>query len=231
MDSCPARRRNPFHQLTLFAAVTLACCVPASQAEITLQILDNTGTPVPDAVLWPVGQTGTDARGSSARTSVDQHDKRFVPFVSVVAPGSLVDFPNSDDIRHHVFSFSEGNSFERKLYRANDADPVRFDTPGIVALGCNIHDNMEAYVLVRDPKGTVISDARGIANLAVDADAALELWYPELDAPLPLQPSSLPRDKQGRFRVELPLRWERPQQPRSDGELEQLLKRFSTDAE
>jgi len=202
-----------------------------SRAEVHLRLLDEQGVPIPGAAIWPVEAPAGEGDAPSAPVVIDQRDKHFVPFVSVVAPGTLVRFPNSDDIRHHVFSFSEGNRFERKLYRANDAEPVRFATPGVVALGCNIHDNMEAYVLVRDPRGVEVTDSGGEAVLAVDRSAPLEAWYPTLDAPVLFRPSALPEDEDGRFLLSLPLTWEDPQAPRSESDLEDLLKQFSRNAQ
>jgi hypothetical protein len=60
----------------------------------------------------------------------------------------MVHFPNRDTVRHHVYSFSPAKNFELKLYTGTPANPVLFDKPGVVVLGCNIHDNMAAWVLV-----------------------------------------------------------------------------------
>ncbi len=74
--------------------------------------------------------------------AVDQVDKQFVPYVKPVFVGSKVRFPNSDKIRHQVYSFSPAKKFELPLYGGTDAPPVVFDKPGIIVLGCNIHDWM-----------------------------------------------------------------------------------------
>ncbi len=81
---------------------------------------------------------------------VDQIDKEFTPSVTVVPIGSPVFFPNSDDIRHHVYSFSPAKTFELPPYAGKRSEPLVFDKPGVVALGCNIHDWMVAYIYVAD---------------------------------------------------------------------------------
>ncbi|MEE4109769.1 MAG: hypothetical protein V2I24_10495, partial [Halieaceae bacterium] len=160
---------------------------------------------------------------------IDQRNKRFEPFVSVTAPRRSISFPNSDDIRHHVYSFSEGNAFERKLYRADDAAPVTFSTPGIVALGCNIHDNMQAYVLVTAEPVAGPSDATGVlrvAGRAPDDDAKLPLWHPLLNTSG--EATALPFSRSGaNITVVLPLTWNDPQAQRSTSDLESLLRQFS----
>jgi hypothetical protein len=79
---------------------------------------------------------------------MDQIDKTFVPAVLPIEVGTWVRFPNSDQISHHVYSFSRTKSFELPLYRGEDAKPVLFDKPGVVKIGCNIHDWMSAIILV-----------------------------------------------------------------------------------
>ena len=92
----------------------------------------------------PVG-----ARPAGKRTAVvDQINQQFVPYVSAVQVGTAVTFPNHDNVRHHVYSFSPAKKFELPLYAGIPAEPVVFDREGIVTLGCNIHDWMLAYVAV-----------------------------------------------------------------------------------
>ena len=81
---------------------------------------------------------------------VAQAERRFVPAVSVVTVGTAVTFPNRDTVRHHVYSFSPAKRFEIKLYVGTPAAPVVFDQPGIAVLGCNIHDQMTAWIVIVD---------------------------------------------------------------------------------
>ena len=81
---------------------------------------------------------------------MDQRGSQFVPHVLPVQAGTSVTFPNSDQIRHQVYSFSASKRFELPLYAGTSASPIRFDQPGIVVLGCNIHDWMIGYVVVLD---------------------------------------------------------------------------------
>lgn len=81
---------------------------------------------------------------------VDQVNKRFVPALTAITVGDAVSFPNSDDIRHHVYSFSPAKTFELPLYHGVPTAPVDFDVAGKVVLGCNIHDSMAATIYVLD---------------------------------------------------------------------------------
>ena len=112
---------------------------------------------------------------------LDQRNTQFVPRVSVVTVGTPVSFPNSDNVRHQVYSFSPAKRFELPLYSGKPAAPVVFATPGVVELGCNIHDWMLAYVVVVDTPYHAITDARGQARIQAPAGTyTLRVWHPGL---------------------------------------------------
>lgn len=140
-------------------------------------VLDGAGQPVADAMIL----SSEPAPAPSAQPQVmDQINKTFVPHVLAVAIGQAVEFPNSDDIRHHVYSFSEAKPFEIKLYKDRPGDPVVFDQPGVVVLGCNIHDAMVGYIVVNDTAWAQ-TDASGTATLSLQANIAqVRVWHPRL---------------------------------------------------
>ena len=72
----------------------------------------------------------------------------FHPFVSVVPVGATVDFPNLDATRHHVYSFSPAKRFDLKLFARDQTRSIRVDKAGVIAIGCNIHDQMSAFLFV-----------------------------------------------------------------------------------
>jgi plastocyanin len=119
----------------------------ADAGTLNVTVTDSRGTSVSDAVVYATPVNG--GRTSGKRTAViDQINQQFVPYVSAVQVGTAVTFPNHDNIRHHVYSFSPAKKFELPLYAGVPAEPVLFDREGIVTLGCNIHDWMLAYVAV-----------------------------------------------------------------------------------
>ena len=127
----------------------IAGALPAPAASLAVAIKDTTGTPLEDAVAWAMPK-GAHAARTRTPAAVQQINKAFVPLVTVVQAGSLVQFPNRDEIRHHVYSFSPAKVFEIRLYAGTPVDPILFDKPGEVVLGCNIHDHMIAYIYVVD---------------------------------------------------------------------------------
>ena len=104
---------------------------------------------------------------------------------SVVPVGANVSFPNRDATKHHVYSFSPAKRFELKLFARDQSRSVRFDKPGVVALGCNIHDSMSAFIVVTDSPWTARTDGKGVVQFAnaPNAAARLSVWHPYLRAP------------------------------------------------
>ncbi|MGQ0659634.1 methylamine utilization protein [Sphingosinicella sp.] len=167
------------------ASALIAAATPAVAADVLIEVRTAAGQPVPHAVLtlYPGGRPTPPARGGAYR--VEQRDLQFSPFVLVVPPGSDVSFPNFDNVRHHVYSFSPVRRFELQLFAREQTRSVRFDRPGIVPLGCNIHDGMIAYIHVVDTGLAVRTDAQGramLTNVPV-GPAVARLWHPYLRAP------------------------------------------------
>lgn len=128
-----------------------AACLHTSKVsatEVSVQVRAGPGKPLADAVVFLESREAKAAARIMRGVEVAQIERQFVPAVSVVTLGSEVQFPNRDKVRHHVYSFSASKTFELKLYTGTPANPVLFDRPGIVVMGCNIHDDMAAWVVV-----------------------------------------------------------------------------------
>lgn len=117
-------------------------------AELMVDVLDTTGTPIENAVVF--AEPENKMALPQATAIIEQRGKQFNPLVSVVQTGTDITFPNFDSVRHHVYSFSSAKTFELKLYSGVPASPVKFDKAGTVILGCNIHDTMVAFIQVVD---------------------------------------------------------------------------------
>jgi len=168
----------------LIGSVLFLWAVQAAAAPLTVRVTDGKGRPVRDAVVT-LHPNGSAARPSAAgRFSVSQKDMQFHPFVSVVPVGAKVSFPNLDPSRHHVYSFSPAKRFELKLFARDQSRSVVFDKPGVVALGCNIHDGMTAFIIVTDSRWTAKTGANGIVQFAdaPNSPGRLTVWHPYLRA-------------------------------------------------
>jgi plastocyanin len=141
------------------------------------------------------------------QSEVVQRNKQFIPYVSAVQAGSLVQFPNKDTVKHHVYSFSPAKKFELPLYAGTPPEPIAFDTPGVVTLGCNIHDWMIAYILVVPTPWFRVTDSTGAAQLrGLPAGSYdVEVWQPRLknSSNQPRQRVALNADVPLSFRLDL----------------------------
>jgi hypothetical protein len=174
---------------TAVTLLFLLLCVapPALPATLTVQFTEGSGAPLEDAIAWATPRTPLPSPPALRPGAVSQVDKTFVPLVTVVQAGAQVAFPNKDEIRHHVYSFSPAKIFEIKLY-ANVPTPPRivFDKTGEVVLGCNIHDNMLGYVLVVDSPFYAKSGRDGRVKLEnlPEGEYELHAWhYSQASAP------------------------------------------------
>ncbi|MET0919068.1 MAG: methylamine utilization protein [Burkholderiales bacterium] len=174
-----------------FAALILALTSVATIAQtpafdITATVTDQQGKPLADAVVVAVPLDGNLRLPVKPRDdTVDQVDKQFVPKVMAIAVGTSVFFPNNDNVRHQVYSFSPAKRFELPLYAGVPAQPILFDKPGIVVLGCNIHDWMVGYIYVSESPYFAKTGANGKAKLAdlPPRAYAVRVWHPQSETP------------------------------------------------
>lgn len=164
---------------TFLAAI--AC--PASAGEASVTVLSVTGVAVAGAIVVAEPANPVPRPAALPRAVMDQRNLMFVPEVLVVRTGTLVDFPNSDQVRHMVYSFSGAKLFRLPLYAGRTQPPVLFDKPGLVTLGCNIHDNMLGFVYVTDSPWHGRTDAEGhlVLRDLPPGSYTLRAWHPLLD--------------------------------------------------
>jgi plastocyanin len=165
-----------------FALMTLGAS--AQSAEIAVRVVDEQGRPVADAVVVAVPAAGGLQLPARPRADVvDQVDKEFIPKVQAILVGTSITFPNNDNVRHHVYSFSAAKRFELPLYAGVPAEPVLFDKPGIVVVGCNIHDWMIGYVYVSESPYFAKTGKDGRTRLTDLPPRAyvVRVWHPQMD--------------------------------------------------
>ena len=185
--------------VVLSAGLLTALGAAAHCAAATLQVsvFDEAGKPLADVAVYATAAHGDEQGATGAAAAalgstpapaptaiMDQQNHQFVPHVLVVRTGTAVTFPNSDNVSHHVYSFSPTKPFELGLYKGNAYPPVVFDKPGIVVVGCNIHDSMLDYIRVVDTPHFTVTNQQGIARIdAVPNGAyAVEVWTPRVRA-------------------------------------------------
>jgi plastocyanin len=193
---------------------------PALSATGALEatVKDDRGAPVLDAILTltPVGAGA--ATPHAATAVMDQQNKEFVPSVLPVPVGTAVTFPNRDNIRHHVYSFSSPKRFELPLYIGTPAAPVVFDKPGVVVLGCNIHDWMVGYIyVVATPYfGRTAADGRITLADVPPGSYEARIWHPRMrgESEKTARPTTITSGEPAQIAFALTLKPERKPAPR-----------------
>lgn len=168
------------------ALVFFALAQPAVAAEMRVSVVDASGRPVRDAVitLHSNSQPSGPIRFSWPMR-VAQRNMQFDPFVLIAPAGAEVAFPNYDPQRHHVYSFSQPGPFELRLYGRDQTRSAQFRNVGVIAIGCNIHDSMTAFIYIADTPFAMKTGPDGVAVLA-DAPtgaATLRVWHPYMREP------------------------------------------------
>jgi len=175
-------RQRPGRCAAALSVWLLAACAPGYAAELSVSVLDPAGHGTAGIVLVAEPQFDLPVKRVSRTVTMDQRQKQFVPNILVIQTGTGVDFPNSDQIEHQVYSFSQAKTFQLSLYAGHKYPPIVFDRAGLVVLGCNIHDQMIGYIYVTDSPFFARSDESGQWSVH-DLPAGryrLTAWHPRI---------------------------------------------------
>ncbi|MCP4399788.1 MAG: hypothetical protein GY801_21100 [bacterium] len=197
----------------------------AYSGDLQSLVKDNKGKPVVDAVVFAISLAGNAELSSPAPVVIDQIDKEFYSYVTPVQIGTEISFPNNDKIRHHVYSFSPAKTFELPLYPPGKGaeQTLMFDRPGVVVLGCNIHDWMKAYVYVLETSFFAKTDTDGRASITglPPGEYELTLWHPRIkkSSGAPKQAVTVDRDssEEIEFTIALKKEWRAMRAPKASG--------------
>ncbi len=181
-------RRYSFWLVVLFWLFSHAAIFAAEAAKtgIVKGTITIGGKPTSDVVVsiegLPAEKPKTqNSKLKTAKGVMDQRDMKFLPRVLPMLVGTTVDFSNNDKVWHNVFSTSEAKKFDLGLYPQGQSRSVTFDKAGVIRILCNVHPNMEAYVVVKEHAYFAATDKRGnyqISNVSL-GKYRLEIWHPE----------------------------------------------------
>ena len=177
--SYQARRSGP-----LGLALTLPLLVSATPANVLpVQVVDQAGVPLRDAVIEIRPPAGNTRRPAFAwRNAMAQKNQAFVPGTLIVPVGAVVAFPNLDNLRHSIYSFSRPGPFKIDLYGQDQTRTHQFKVAGTIALGCNIHDKMQGFIRVTDTPFAARSDLNGLAAIEGLGRGTYDVvvWHPRI---------------------------------------------------
>ncbi|RUO31370.1 hypothetical protein [Aliidiomarina sanyensis] len=166
----------------------LGLCLASSLSALasSMRVTDGNGDALPDVVIFGISEqadVSADTGEASQIHIMDQIERQFSPQLLVIRPGDSVTFPNSDSIRHHVYSFSEVRPFEFQLFARGEAPKIDFPEVGFVTVGCNIHDDMIGHIIVSDVGQTYRSIENGrVEGITLQPQLAWYFWHPWMSA-------------------------------------------------
>ena len=114
---------------------------------------------------------------------MNQKALKFIPHVLPIQVGTTVDFLNSDNVMHNVFTPSEdADKFNLGTWPTGEIRPYTFKKEGAVVMLCNVHPEMEAWVVVLQNPYFALTDESGAYTIKnVPAGTyTLKLWHEKL---------------------------------------------------
>jgi len=105
--------------------------------------------------------TGKWKKRTPKQRTIEQRNREFAPRMLAISAGSTVSFPNFDPIFHNVYSTSHARAFDLGIYKNGETRDVTFAKEGLIRLGCNLHANMSAHLVVVAAPHYVVTDASG----------------------------------------------------------------------
>lgn len=177
----PLRLSGAFALAILAPAMTLAI----TPAPLAVQVVDQSGMPLRDAVIEIAPPPGDTRRPTFPwRNAMAQKNQTFLPGTLIVPQGALVAFPNLDTVRHSIYSFSKPGRFKIELYGQDQTRTRQFTIPGTIALGCNIHDKMQGFIRVTATPYAARTDGNGLAAIEGlgRGNHEVVVWHPRIRA-------------------------------------------------
>ncbi len=135
-----------------------------------------------DAVVYIDAIPGKTFDPTAEPVVLDQVKLTFIPHVLPVLVGTTIAFPNSDEVRHNVFSTSAPKRFNLGNYPPGVTKNITFNKSGVVTLLCNVHTEMSAYVIVIETPYFAVTDRDGnyIIRNVPPGDYTVKVWHEQL---------------------------------------------------
>lgn len=151
---------------------------------VKIEIKSKDQQALADMVVYLEPLSGQMLTSSTETLVINQHNKAFSPYLSIIQANQEIRFTNQDDITHHIYSVSKGNKFSFKIRAGQTNANTTFDHSSEIAMGCNIHDWMSGYLLVLNTPYFAKSNELGVAsfNGVKQGKYQIVVWHPQMKA-------------------------------------------------
>lgn len=172
--------------LLIISSVMTVSTVPAYSAEVTNEgygvIKGKVIARIPkykkDSVVY-IERVKGDFPPPEEHAKMDQLELTFIPHVLVVLKGTTVDYLNGDDVAHNVFSPDDvADKMNLGTWLKGEVRSYTFNKLGVAAMLCNVHPEMEAFVVVLQNPYFAKTDKDGnyIIENVPPGDYTLKVW-------------------------------------------------------
>jgi plastocyanin len=130
-------------------------------------------------VAW-VSDAALEAGSALPPARMDQLWQKFVPRILAIVAGQTVEFHNSDNVYHNIFSYSPPKKFDLGRYPKGKSRSVTFVKPGTVQVYCDIHSDMRADIVVAPSRrfGMVGPSGRFRIDDVASGTHTIKVWLP-----------------------------------------------------
>lgn len=143
-----------------------------------------------NAVVYIDAVPGQQFAPAAEPVRMDQKDLKFVPYVLPVLVGTTVVFENSDNVLHNVFTPDRvADRFDLGTFPRGEARSHTFDKVGGAVMLCNVHPEMEAWVVAVPTPYYALTDEAGAYLLQgfPVGTYTVKVWHPGLKEPVERQ--------------------------------------------
>ena len=131
-------------------------------------------------VVYLGGSTG-EIQKSDANPTLDQRNMAFIPHVLPVQTGTTVDFLNNDEVKHNVFS-PDHEKYNLGTWPKGAIKQYTFTKKGVYTQLCNVHPEMESFIVALDTPYFALTDKDGNFELqgVPPGDYTIKVWHEKL---------------------------------------------------
>jgi plastocyanin len=132
-------------------------------------------------VVVYLGDASGEFKKPVTNPTLDQRNMAFIPHVLPIKTGTTVDFLNNDEVKHNVFS-PDHEKYNLGTWPKGAIKQYTFDKKGVYTQLCNVHPEMESFIVALDTPYFALTDQDGNFELqgVPPGDYTIKVWHEKL---------------------------------------------------